>query len=58
MSKVFGRSLYLYGGIVDDTVAKLPRTALNESDVKVLATRDGAVCIPAADGNGDRKSVV
>jgi enoyl-CoA hydratase/carnithine racemase/methionyl-tRNA formyltransferase len=52
MSKVFGPSLYLYGGIVDDTVAKLPKTALNNPDVKVLATRDGAVCIPAADGNG------
>jgi enoyl-CoA hydratase/carnithine racemase/methionyl-tRNA formyltransferase len=52
MSKIFGPSLYLYGGIVDDTVAKLPKTALNDSSVKVLATRDGAVCIPAADGNG------
>jgi enoyl-CoA hydratase/carnithine racemase len=52
MSKVFGPSLYLYGGIVDDTVAKLPMTSLNNPDVKLLATRDGAVCIPAADGKG------
>jgi enoyl-CoA hydratase/carnithine racemase/methionyl-tRNA formyltransferase len=52
MSKVFGPCLYLYGGIVDDTVAKLPKANLNDSSVKVLATRDGAVCIPAADGNG------
>ena len=52
MSKVFGPSLYLYGGIVDDTVAKVPKTSLNDSSVKLLATRDGAVCIPAADGKG------
>jgi enoyl-CoA hydratase/carnithine racemase/methionyl-tRNA formyltransferase len=52
MSKVFGPSLYLYGGIVDDTVANIPKTTLSDPDVKVLATRDGAVCIPAADGNG------
>ena len=52
LSKVFGPSLYLYGGIVDDTVAKLSPTTLDDPSVKVLATRDGAVCIPAADGKG------
>jgi len=52
LSKVFGPSLYLYGGIVDDTLAELSPTALNDPSVKLLATRDGAVCIPAADGKG------
>lgn len=52
LSKVFGPSLYLYGGTVDDNVTKLPMTTLNDPSVKILATRDGAVCIPAADDKG------
>jgi len=52
LSKVFGPNLYLYGGTVDDTLAELSPTTLNDPSVKLLATRDGAVCIPAADGKG------
>lgn len=52
LSKAFGPKLYLYGGIVDDTLDQVAPTVLGGSGLKILATRDGAVCVHAADGNG------
>lgn len=52
MSKIFGPNLYLYGGLIDDTLGDVRSITLNKTATKLLAVRDGAVCISAADGKG------
>lgn len=51
-SKVFGPSLYVYGGLVDETLRNVKPVTLPGRSVGILATRNNAVCIPAADGKG------
>lgn len=52
LSKAFGPNLYLYGGIVDDTLDHVVPLILGDTGLKILATRDGAICAQAADGEG------
>jgi enoyl-CoA hydratase/carnithine racemase/methionyl-tRNA formyltransferase len=51
-SNVFGPNLYLYGGMIDVTLTEVAPTFRGNSKTGVLAVRDGAVCIAAADGKG------
>ena len=51
-SNVFGPSLYLYGGAIDDTLDHVAPKFLNNCKTGILAIRGGAVCIAAADGEG------
>lgn len=52
LSKVFGASLYLYGGLVDDNVGGLHPSLLSNSGVNILGTRDEAICIATCNGKG------
>lgn len=51
-SNVFGPNLYLYGGMIDDTMDNIEPTFLGGSRAGILAIREGAICIAAADGKG------
>jgi enoyl-CoA hydratase/carnithine racemase/methionyl-tRNA formyltransferase len=51
-SNVFGPNLYLYGGAVDDTLGDVQPLCLENSKTRILAVRDGAVCIETADDKG------
>jgi enoyl-CoA hydratase/carnithine racemase/methionyl-tRNA formyltransferase len=51
-SNIFGPNLYLYGGAVDDTLEQVSPTFVGNSRAGLLAVRDEAVCIAAADGKG------
>ncbi|KAK4549058.1 hypothetical protein LTR36_007514 [Oleoguttula mirabilis] len=53
MTQVFGRYLYVYGGIIDDGVGELQYAgAVTIAGTKVLATRNEAICIATSDGKG------
>jgi enoyl-CoA hydratase/carnithine racemase/methionyl-tRNA formyltransferase len=51
-SNVFGPNLYLYGGAIDDTLGDVEPMCLETSETRILAVRDGAVCIGTADDKG------
>jgi len=51
-SNVFGPNLYLYGGAIDDTLSDVEPMCLEKSKTRILAVRDGAVCIETADDKG------
>lgn len=51
-SNVFGPSLYVYGGQIDETLSNVKPVALPGRSVRILATRNTALCIPTADGKG------
>ena len=51
-SNVFGPNLYLYGGAIDDTLGEVEPMCLENSKTRILAVRDGAVCIETADDKG------
>ncbi|GAB7329625.1 hypothetical protein MBLNU13_g01372t1 [Cladosporium sp. NU13] len=51
-SNVFGPNLYLYGGAIDDTLGDVEPMCLENSKARILAVRDGAVCIETADDKG------
>ncbi|KAK3705386.1 hypothetical protein LTR37_013359 [Vermiconidia calcicola] len=52
LSKVFGCSLYIYGGIVEDNIPGRQPVALPGTSTMILGTRDSAVCIATCDGRG------
>lgn len=52
MSKVFGRNLYVYGGIVDEGVSEASHSHVDISSARILATRQGAVCVVTCDRKG------
>jgi len=52
MSRVFGTSLYIYGGIVEEGLNKPLHDVLVVSTTHVMATRNGAVCVTSCDGKG------
>ena len=51
-SNVFGPDLYLYGGAIDNTIGDVGPVCLENSKTRILAVRDGAVCIETADDKG------
>lgn len=51
-SNTFGPNLYLYGGMIDDTMGNVEPTFFEGSRAGILAIREGAICIAAADGKG------
>ena len=50
LSKVFGRSLYLYGGIVDEAIGDDGELYVQVGQARLLAIRSGAVCLATCDG--------
>ncbi|KAK4553458.1 hypothetical protein LTR86_009515 [Recurvomyces mirabilis] len=52
LSTIFGSNLYLYGGTIESGSPTLPKTKLLVGKTRILATRNEAVCVEAADGNG------
>lgn len=52
LSKVFGTSLYIYGGAIEDNLAGRCPFGVSTMSTKLLGIRDEAVCIAASDGNG------
>ncbi|KAK6434678.1 hypothetical protein LTR95_009134 [Oleoguttula sp. CCFEE 5521] len=52
LSKIFGASMYIYGGIVDESLGGRQEMAVAGMKTTILATRGDAVCIPTADGKG------
>ncbi|KAH9836890.1 Hydrogenase maturation factor HoxX [Teratosphaeria destructans] len=52
LSTIFGPSLYLYGGQVDDEAYNNARFAVTVGSAKILATRNDAVCIATCDKKG------
>jgi len=53
MSKVFGRDLYVYGGLMEEEdLGKRLQDLLMVTTTRVSATRNGAVCVTACDDKG------
>ncbi|KAF2104215.1 ClpP/crotonase [Rhizodiscina lignyota] len=53
LSKVFGQSLYIYGGIIEDSVGgPNPGSVPGAAPGTIVATRNEAVCIATCDGRG------
>ena len=52
LSKVFGVSLYIYGGIVDDNLSGRRPTSISGIPIKLLGIQNEAVCITTCDGKG------
>ena len=52
LSKVFGASLYIYGGHVEDNLPGRRPTALSGTNATLLGIRNEAVCIATYDGKG------
>ena len=52
LSKVFGPSLFLYEGIVDENLAARHSMPIQGTTTKIIAVRDEAVCICTCDGKG------
>ncbi|KAH8658412.1 formyl transferase [Xylariales sp. PMI_506] len=50
-SKVFGPSLYIYGGLIDES-EEVAANAANARPGQIVARRDGAVCIATCDKKG------
>ena len=49
---MFGRSLYIYGGTIDDNLSGRQPVSLPGITTKVLGVRDEAICIATSDGKG------
>lgn len=49
LSRIFGPNLYLYGGLVDDTLDHVEPTRLGSTGTGILAIRDNAICVATAD---------
>ncbi|KAK4960177.1 hypothetical protein LTR10_003068 [Elasticomyces elasticus] len=52
LSSIFGRPLYVYGGVIDGLVDVYNQPTVSIGTVDVLATRGGAVCITTCDDKG------
>lgn len=52
LSKVFGSSLYVYGGVVDDNEEERWPIQLSGLSPRILGFRNKAVCIATCDGKG------
>ena len=52
LSTIFGPNLYLYGGTIESDSPTLPKTEFAVGKTRILATRNEAVCVEAADGKG------
>ncbi|KAK3075613.1 hypothetical protein LTR53_000951 [Teratosphaeriaceae sp. CCFEE 6253] len=52
LSRVFGRPLFVYGGIIDETTSSFHQRSTHVGRARVLATRSGAVCIATCDNKG------
>lgn len=52
LSNVFGPSMYVYGGIIEDDVDGRSTSLIKGTGTRVLGTRNGAVCIATCDGKG------
>ncbi|KAM3414335.1 hypothetical protein BST61_g10982 [Cercospora zeina] len=52
LSNVFGQSLYVYGGIVDDNAESRTPITLPRLPASILGFRNEAICLSTCDGNG------
>lgn len=52
MSGVFGRKLYLYGGVVEEEVNRFQKSNIVIGTAAILATRNEAICLSSIDGKG------
>ncbi|EMD00172.1 hypothetical protein BAUCODRAFT_119729 [Baudoinia panamericana UAMH 10762] len=52
LSKVFGGSLYIYGGAIEEDITTLPQHPVTVGAATILAARNGAVCVATCDGKG------
>lgn len=52
LSRVFGTQLYIYGGMVDETMTNTCPVQLTGTSTVLLGMRDNSACVAAADGKG------
>lgn len=52
LSKVFGPSLYVYGGMIDDNAEGRLPTLAGRLPITILGIRNQAICLATADGKG------
>lgn len=52
LSKVFGRNLYVYGGMIEDNVEGRLPVSINGLKANILGFRNDAICLATSDGKG------